>query len=147
MSEVVKISYRTFGGFLFLSFIFLFASTSFVFLIGGLFMITFSFLILIYPKLVELVPIWFIETRITDPYVAFLMSIIIGTLVVLLGLGFYILTIKSWNYGLRLDRGISKYVDLKVKHLVPASQDSKKSSVQSESQDKISKLERLTNLK
>ena len=114
MSEVIKISYRSFGGFLFLSFIFLLAASSFTFLASGIIIVALSFFIVVDPRLLEVIPIMFIDTRIIDSTSAFFMIITIGVIVILLGLGFYILTIRLWNYGMQLDKGISKYVDSKV---------------------------------
>lgn len=147
MSEVIKISYRSFGGFLFFSFMFLFAASSFVFLVGGIIILGLSVFFLIDPSILEIIPVMFIDTRITDPMSAFIMGLIIGIFVVLLGLGFYVLTIRTWNYGLRLDRGLSKYVDSKLPQASHLLKRSNKVSDQRELPDKLSKLERLANLK
>lgn len=147
MSELVKISYRSFGGFLLLAFVFLFAASSFVFLIGGLSIIGLSFFILVDSRILETIPVMFITTRITDPIIGFLYSLLIGIITTLLGFGFYILTVKLWNYSLRLDRGLSRYIDSKLPKASFFKNQSKKSSAQLEQQDKLSKLERLTKLK
>ena len=150
MSEVLKISYRGFGGFLLLSLIFTFATASFAFLVSGVAIIALAIYILINPAFLEVVPVMFISTRITSPLIASALSMVLGIIIILLGSGFLALTNGLWNYGLKLDKGLSRYVDTKVPKTGELLERVKKTTVNHDNEhprDKISKLERLARLR
>ena len=147
MSEVLKITYRGFGGFILLTLIFAFAVTSLALLISGIAVIALSIYIQISPSILDTITVNLLTTRITNASTASLLLFFTGILIILLGSGFLALTNFIWNYSLRLDRNLSKYVDSNIPKTADLLERRKGNQVLTTPNDKISKLERLAILK
>ena len=144
MSEILKISYRGFGGFLALTLIFSFAVVSFSLIITGVACIALAIFVFINPDILQTVTVNFFNTRITDPTIASGIIFVSAIVLILLGSVFLVLTNGIWNYSLRADKGISRYVDANVPKTGTLINRMRNSP---EPTDKISKLERLGKLR
>ena len=147
MSEVLKLSYRGIGGFVLLTLIFTFAVTSLALLISGIAVIALSVYIQISPDILQTITVTLFTTRITDAVTASLLTFFSGILLILVGSVFLALTNFIWKYSLRLDKSLSKYVDLNVPKTSALLEKRKGDQIPVQPQDKLSKLERLASLK
>ena len=142
MSEVVKIGYRGFGGFLGFSFLISFAIASLAFFVTGALMIAFSIFVVMEPSILQDISLNVFHTRIYDVGTAFGLIIFVGLLMILLGGVFLALTSYLAKTMFALDRELSLYVDKKVPktgEVIDKLKDQKT--------DKLSELERLARLK
>ena len=149
MSEVIKIAYRGFGGFILFTFILTFAVTSLALLISGIAVIALSIYVLINPDILQTFSVSFFSGRITDPTTASIIVFFSGILIILLGSGFLALTNIIWNYSLKIDKGLASFFDSKVPKtgVLIDRMKGQPATHTINPVDKISKLERLAKLK
>lgn len=145
MSEVIKLTYRGFGGFIALMLIFTFAVASFAFFISGVAVIALAVYILIDPSILQSINVMFFTQRITDATFGSAISFVLGIFIILLGALFLALTSLIWKYSVKLNAGLTSYVDSNVPKTSTLVHRARNPS--SEPTDKISKLERLAKLK
>ena len=149
MSEVIKIAYRGFGGFILFTLILTFAVTSLALLISGIAVVALSIYVLISPDILQTLSVSFFSGKITEPMTASIILFLSGILITLIGSVFLALTNIIWNYSLKIDKGLASYFDSKVPKtgvLIDRMRNQPATTTLNPT-DKISKLERLAKLK
>lgn len=87
----------------------------------------------------------FFTSRITDPIFGSILSFLFGIVIIIIGSVFLALTSIIWKYSLKLDRGLTTYVDANVPKTGELIDRVRTPKV--EPTDKLSKLERLGRLR
>lgn len=139
MSEVLKVSYRSIGGFFALIFMFVFLMTGFSLFLAGIVLMVIVVVILLQPDLLADFPIKIgANYRVLDPVTAIALLSIIFVILIALGTAFVLLAIYTGKGAMVLDRNLSQMVDKNVPRMKDLRNNKKL--------DRLSQLERLTSL-
>ena len=121
-----------------------FGVTSFGFFIAGAFSIVFGILILINPNILAEITVNMFTSRVTDPNIAFFSLFVVGIIIIIFGALFLVLTSSILKWAGIADKKLAVFVD---KNVPKTGKVLEKVKGHSEPTDKLSKLERLANLK
>ncbi|MFX0115289.1 MAG: SHOCT domain-containing protein [Candidatus Hodarchaeota archaeon] len=140
MSELIKVGYRGLGGFFIIIFIFTFGVTGFALLIAGAAVLAFSWIPLAFPEILDdgMMQVGN-GTTVEDPFTAFAILLLVAAILLALGGAFSAAAFYTGKGALYLDRGLSHAVDKSVPSI--------REIAASKSSDRISRLERLGELR
>ncbi|OLS26802.1 MAG: hypothetical protein HeimC3_06940 [Candidatus Heimdallarchaeota archaeon LC_3] len=131
MSELVKLAYRGFGGFIAVVLIFSFSVTAFALFMSGIGVIFGAIYVLIDPGVLDTISFNFLGSRLDDASIAALL-LVVATMILFLVASFFVgLVLLIWKSALKLDEELGKIVDKTIP------------SIEGGKPDKISQLERL----
>lgn len=140
MSELIKAGYRGIGGFFIVIFVFTFGVTGIALLFAGATVLALSWLPLAFPEILDEGQMQVGNgTAVEDPVLAFVILLLVAAILLGLGGAFSAGAFSIGKGALYLDRGLSQAVDKSVPSI--------REITASRSSDRISRLERLGELR
>lgn len=132
MSQLVKIGYKSIGGFFAVLFMFVFGVNAFAFILAGALVTAITLYGFLNPSFFDLIPVQILGSQIADPELTGFLLLLVAVILFVVGSLFLGLTFLVAKSAKVIDRGLDKLVD---------------NNIAPRSSDKITQLERLGNLR